>query len=419
MVKAGLDARKAAVVAMTLVTEEGQLLSDALTSECKDMGPGDRARVGRLATGALRWSGRSDRLLGPHLRMKPEDPVLNALRLAIFEIYVEKAPEHAAVDAAVAMTAKSKAGLVNGVLRSLLRREPDWDAAPLPGVPKWLRKRLTVAWGKASLQAMEQVFAADPPLDLTLKEPKDTAEWAKRLGAEVRPDGGLRLRDPGQISAMPGFDEGDWWIQDAGATVAARILAPKAGEMVLDLCAAPGGKLMQMVSMGADVTALDVSKQRLKRVTENLTRTNLKAEIVTGDALKWEPEAPFDAILLDAPCSASGTLRRHPDLAFARDGSGIAELQALQSVLLDRAVSWLKPGGRLVFCTCSLFPEEGEAQAEAVLTRHKSLTLMPAAGDWIDPKWLTDAGTLRLRPDHWADIGGIDGFFVAGFEKRP
>ncbi len=417
--KAGLDARKAAVAAMTLVTEEGQLLSDALTSECKDMGPGDRARVGRLATGALRWLGRSDRLLGPHLRMKPEDPVLNALRLAIFEIYVEKAPEHAAVDAAVAMTVKSKAGLVNGVMRSLLRREPDWDAAPLPGVPKWLRKRLNAAWGKEALQAMEQVFASDPPLDLTLKATKDTAEWAKRLGAEVRPDGGLRLRDPGQVSAMPGFEEGDWWIQDAGATVAARILAPKAGEKVLDLCTAPGGKLMQMVSMGADVTALDVSKHRMKRVAENLNRTNLKAEVVTADALKWEPDAPFDAILLDAPCSASGTLRRHPDLAFARDGSGIDALQSLQSVLLDRAVSWLKPGGRLVFCTCSLFPEEGEAQAEAALKRHKSLTLMPAAGEWIDPKWVTETGTLRLRPDHWAEIGGIDGFFVAGFEKQP
>lgn len=417
--KAGLDARKAAVRAMTLVTEEGQLLSDALPPVTEGMGPGDRARVGRLATGALRWSGRSDRLLGPHLRMKPEDPVLNALRLAIFEIYVEKAPEHAAVDAAVAMTAKPKAGLVNGVMRSLLRREPDWDATPLPSLPKWLRKRLVAAWGKESVAAMEKVYAADPPLDFTLKAPQDTEEWAKRLGAEIRPDGGLRLRDAGQVSAMPGFDDGAWWIQDAGATVAARVLAPKPGEKVLDLCAAPGGKLMQLVSMGADVTALDVSKNRMKRVSENLTRTNLKAEIVTADALKWEPSVPFDAILLDAPCSASGTLRRHPDLAFARDGSGIAELQALQSALLDRAVSWLKPGGRLVFCTCSLFPEEGETQAEAALTRHKSLALTPASGEWIDPKWLTEAGTLRLRPDHWAETGGIDGFFVAGFEKRP
>lgn len=417
--KAGLEARKAAVRAMTLVTEDRQLLSEALPAVSDEMEPGERARVGRLATGALRWAGRSDRLLGPHLRMKPEDVVLNALRLAIFEIFAEGAPEHAAVDAAVAMTAKSKAGLVNGVMRNLLRRQPDWNAAPLPGVPKWLRKRLVGAWGKAPLAAMEQVFAMDPPLDITVKNPDETAQWAEALGAETRPDGGLRLQGAKQVSTMPGFAEGAWWVQDAGATVAARVLAPEPGTRVLDLCAAPGGKTMQLAAMGAEVTALDVSKFRMKRVTENLARTGLSATSITADALKWEPDAPFDAILLDAPCSASGTLRRHPDLAFARDGSGVDTLVTLQAALLDRAATWLKPGGRLVFCTCSLFPEEGEAQAKAVLERQKSLSIVPATGDWLDPQWITSKGTLRLRPDHWAETGGIDGFFIACFEKRP
>lgn len=383
------------------------------------MDPGDRARVGRLSTGALRWAGRSDRLLGPHLRMKPEDPVLNALRLAVFEIYSEGAPEHAVVDAAVAMTTKSKAGLVNGVMRNLLRREPNWVAAPLPGVPKWLRKRLIAAWGKEALATMEQVFATDPPLDLSLKKPAETEHWAKVLGAEIRPDGGLRLKGAKQVSALQGFAEGAWWVQDAGATVAARVLEPEEGAHVLDLCAAPGGKTMQLAAAGADVTALDISKDRMTRVSENLTRTGLTANCITADALKWEPNMSFDAVLLDAPCSATGTLRRHPDLAFARDGSGVDALTTLQAALLDRSVTWLKPGGRMVYCTCSLFPEEGETQAVAALNRHTNLALVQPKGSWIDPKWITETGMLRLRPDHWAGIGGIDGFFIACFEKRP
>ena len=417
--KAGLEARRAAVLAMTAVTEEGRLLSEALPRLTADLGPGDKARANRLATGALRWAGRSDRLLGPHLRLKPEDPILNLLRLAIFEIFVESAPEHAAVDAAVTLSSRAKAGLVNGVMRNLLRRQPVWDKTPLPGVPKWLRKRLVPAWGKGALAEMEAVFAAEPPLDLTLRNRDETETWAERLGAEIRPDGGLRLQEFRQVSNMPGFEEGAWWVQDAGASVAARVLDVQAGAEVLDLCAAPGGKTLQLAAAGARITALDVSKDRMARVTENLKRTGLEAETIVADALKWQPEKTFDAILLDAPCSASGTLRRHPDLAYARDGSGIDALVALQAQLLSRAASWLKPGGRLVYCTCSLFPEEGEAQAKAALSRHKSLSIVPPEGGWIDPVWATDAGTLRLRPDHWKDRGGIDGFFVAAFEKRP
>jgi len=418
MAKAGLEARKAAVHAMTAVTSEGRLLSEALPRMTDGMDPGERARVGRLATGALRWAGRADRLLGPHLRMKPEDAVLNVLRLAIYEVYVVGAPEHAAVDGAVSLASRSKAGLVNGVLRSLQRRAPVWDETPLPGVPKWLKKRLVKAWGKEAVGAMETVFAEDPPLDLTLKPSEDVAVWAETLGADIRPDGGLRLKSVGQVSALPGFERGAWWVQDAGASIGARILSVKDGEHVLDLCAAPGGKTMQLAATGASVTALDVSKDRMERVTENLKRVDLTAECVVADALKWQPDRMFDAILLDAPCSASGTLRRHPDLAHARDGSGIETLVALQEQMIGRAISWLKPGGRLVYCTCSLFPEEGEAQIEAALKRHKGVSIRPVTGDWIDAKWQTKAGTLRLRPDHWADVGGIDGFFIACLEKQ-
>lgn len=419
MAKAGSQARGAAVAAMSAVTGEGRLLSEALPKAVEGLEPGEVARAGRLATGALRWSQRADRLLGPHLRLKPEDPVMNAMRLAIFEIFVESAPPHAAVDGAVSLVIRPKAGLVNAVLRNVLRRETDWSTLPVPTVPKWLRKRLVAAWGKDAVAAMEEVQSKEPPLDLTLRDPARAEDWASLLGAEILPTGSLRLRTPGQVSALPGYDKGVWWVQDAGAALAARVLDVRPGERALDLCAAPGGKTMQLAAAGAQVTALDISESRMARVRENLARTGLNADTVVADMLDWSPDGQVDAILLDAPCSATGTLRRHPDLAHARDGSGLAELVALQTRMLDRALGWLRPGGRLVFCTCSLLPEEGEEQAAAALSRHADLAISEPVGDWIDPRWRTAAGALRLRPDHWADLGGIDGFFVARLEKRP
>ena len=288
MAKEGAQTRGAAVAAMTAITDDGKLASDVLSAVAASFEAGDRARVGRLVNGALRWAGRSDRLLGPHLRLKPEEQVLNILRLAIYEIFVENAPPHAVVDVAVSLAPRSKAGLVNGVLRNLLRRNVVWNETPLPRLPKWLRKPLTKHWGKAAVAGMERVFAEDPPLDVSLKVPGDAPQWTKRLGAKRRPDGGLRLISVGQVSAMPGFVEGAWWVQDAGASIAARVLDPHAEERVLDLCAAPGGKTMQLAARGAKVTSLDVSEERMKRVEENLARTGLSAEMVTADALKWD-----------------------------------------------------------------------------------------------------------------------------------
>lgn len=415
MSKVGLEARRAAIAAMTAVTENGRLLGDVMADETVKLSASDAARARRLATEALRWADRADRVLGPHLRLKPEDPVMNVLRLALYEMFEDGAPHHAAVDAAVSLTTKSKAGLVNAVLRNVLRRDVVWAEMPVPRTPKWLRKRLISAWGKDAVAAMEQVQAAPVPLDLTV--PVDAEIWAEALGAARLPNGSLRLSDPGRVSGLPGYDKGAWWVQDAGATIAAKVLSPKSGERVLDLCAAPGGKTMQLAAAGAQVTALDVSDKRLERLRENLTRTGLGADIVVADALKWTPEARFDAILLDAPCSATGTLRRHPDLAYARDGSGINALVALQQTLIDTAIAWLKPGGRLVYCTCSLLPEEGEAQIEAALARHSDFHVPEAVFDGFDPRWRTATG-LRLRPDHWASLGGIDGFFASRLEKR-
>lgn len=412
MAEAGLDARRAAAALMTAVTEEGALMSAVLPGIVGKLSPSDRARAQRLATESLRWAQKSDRLLGPHLRNKPEDPVMNLLRLALYEINVEGAPAHGPVNAAVSLAPKRKAGLVNAVLRNVQRRATDWDGLPAPSLPKWLRKRLLTAWGKEAVAEMEAVHLVPAPLDITQKPQSDLAAV---LGAEILPTGSLRLPNPGQVSALPGYEQGDWWIQDAAAALPAKVLDVQPGERVLDLCAAPGGKTMQLAAAGADVTALDVSEARMVRVKENLARTGLTATLVTTDALEWKPDAPFDAILLDAPCSATGTLRRHPDLAYAKTGE-MDGLLSVQSRLIDRAVSWLKPGGRLVFCTCSLLPEEGEAQVRAALGRLPALTLRGIEGDWVDPLWRCNEG-LRICPHHWANRRGIDGFFIASFAK--
>lgn len=412
----GRDTRAAAVRAMTAVTEGGQTLGDALPRATRDLPAGEVARAGRLATEALRWANRSDRLLGPHLRLKPEDPVMNALRLALYELFEEGAAPHGVVDSAVGIVTRSKSGLVNGVLRNVLRREVDWSELPVPQVSKWLRKRLVKAWGKDAVASMEQVHAQRPPLDLTCRDPRREEHWADQLGATRMPVGTLRLPAGAMVSSLPGYDEGAWWVQDAGASVAARVMAIKPGERVLDLCAAPGGKTMQLAAAGAKVTALDVSEARLERVQENLARTGLTATVIAADALEWVPDELFDAVLLDAPCSATGTLRRHPDLAFARDGSGIDALVALQARLLDKAATFLKPGGRLVYCTCSLLPEEGEAQIDAFLARDQGFKIAGMPSD--NSQWQVPQG-LRIRPDHWQDKGGIDGFFVAYLEKLP
>jgi 16S rRNA (cytosine967-C5)-methyltransferase len=255
---------------------------------------------------------------------------------------------------------------------------------------------------------MEAVQAMAPPVDLTPKP-----GGGPMPEGEALPTGSLRLQAPGQVSALPGYGEGAWWVQDAAAALAVGVLAPVAGERVLDLCAAPGGKTLQLAAAGARVTALDISRPRLARLEENLHRTGLEAEVVAADALHWQAAEPFDAVLLDAPCSATGTIRRHPDLPFVKDGSDLPALVALQAGLIDRALEMVRPGGRIVYCTCSILPEEGEAQLAAALARHPGLVVERAAAPGLESGWITEDGALRLRPEFWAERGGMDGFFIA------
>ena len=414
----GLEARRAAVNLMTAVTEEHRLLSELLPDAVAALPVEERARAGRLALGALRWSQRADRLVGPFLRNRPEDAALNAMRLALYEINVAGAPDYAAVNAAVALAPKSKAKMINAVLRNVQRTETAWAELPIPTVPKWLRKRLIAAWGKEATIAIEAAHAGNVPLDLTPKNGDATA-LAALVSGDVLPTGSVRIKDAGQVSELPGYADGLWWVQDAAATLPAQVLAAKPGETILDLCAAPGGKTMQLAATGADVTALDSSAKRMERVTENLTRTGLTAKLVTSDALTWSPDQRFDAVLLDAPCSATGTIRRHPDLVHAKDGSEIAPLCDQQSKMIDAALKVLKPGGRLIYCTCSLLPDEGEDQIAAALKRHAGLSVDSDAlrTSWLDERWLVPGLGLRIRPDHWADRGGIDGFFITALRN--
>jgi len=380
----------------------------------------DRARAQRLAQDTLRGLERADRILQKHLAKNPPLTVRNALRVGTMELCTGGAA-HGVVNAIVSVVAGDKhlshlKGLTNAVLRKVADDGPDaWTARRAPRLPKWLRGPLAEAWGADAMAAIETAHFKGAPLDLTAKG--DPAELALRLGAVLLPTGSVRLHEGGQVSAMEGFAEGDWWVQDAAAALPARILNAQPGEIVLDLCAAPGGKTMQLAATGAEVRAVDDNPSRMQRLKDNLTRTGLSARTFIKDVRQFQGE--FDAILLDAPCSATGTIRRHPDLPHAKDGSDFGALIALQEEMLDHAWSLLKPGGRLVFCTCSLLPDEGEVQIDEALERHADMRVDrdALALDGIDAAWISSEGGLRLRPDFWADLGGMDGFYIACLRK--
>ncbi|WP_343501874.1 RsmB/NOP family class I SAM-dependent RNA methyltransferase [Alloyangia pacifica] len=413
--EAASPARAAAVALLGQVLGQGRLLSEAMQGgPFVKLEASERAAAQRLATGVLRNLARCDQMLKSRLRKAPPLFVRNVLRLGTYELCTGGAA-HGVVNDCVSLISadrktKTMSGLVNAILRRLSEEGPEqWAKLRAPRLPRWLREPLAAAWGGKAVSAMERAHAAGAPLDITVTS--DAEGWAAKLGAELLPTGSLRLAEPGQVSALPGFDEGAWWVQDAAAAMPAKLLGDVAGLAVLDMCAAPGGKTLQLAAAGAEVTALDLSESRMARITENLLRTGLKATTVVGDALK--AEGSFDAILLDAPCSATGTIRRHPDLPHAKQGEGISELIGLQAAMIDHALGLLKPGGRLVFCTCSLLPDEGECQVEEALSRHDGLTVAPLEAEWIEPAWRSEEGGLRLRPDYWPERGGMDGFYVA------
>ena len=420
---AGLPARAAALDLLTAALGGRAGMDEGLSHPAlAALSARDRAFARALVMATLRHLGPIDAALQARVKKPPPDKVVQILRLGVAQAFLLKTPAHAAVATSVDLVARDKGlamfkGLVNAVLRGLLREPPEL-ADPDLLAPGWLQARWRAAFGVEAARKVAAMIAEEPATDLSLKDANTAAALAAELEATVLPGGTLRTSRRGDLAAWPGFAEGGWWVQDASAAIPARLLALQPGETALDMCAAPGGKTLQLAAAGATVIALDRAPQRLKRVTENLARTGLAAETVAADAANWKDGRSFDAVLLDAPCSATGTFRRHPDVLWAAKPSDIAGLAAVQSKLLDAAMRRLKPGGRLVYCVCSLEPEEGEGQVAAFLSRTPGVALhpiIPGEGG-APPASLSADGTLRILPHHTP--GGTDGFYVARFRKR-
>ena len=403
-------AARRGALALLAAVRGGATLSEA--AGCLDdlSGP-DRARAQRLAATVLRHRGRVEAVLTPLLKRAPRPEIADILQLATTEMLALDEAPHGAVNAAVTLArtggpkGKAASGMVNAVLRRAAGGRAAWDSAAPARLPDWLRSPIVARWGDPVARAIEAAHEAAPPLDLTGKP-------GVALPGEPLPTGGARLPAGTQVTALPGYAEGDWWVQDAAAALPVRLLDPRPGERIADLCAAPGGKTMQLAAAAAEVAAIDLSPARLERVAENLARTGLSARLVAADAADWRPDRPLDAVLLDAPCSATGTIRRHPELPLIRDGAMIPDLTRLQARLIDHALGLVRPGGRVVYAVCSIHPAEGEAQLAAAQARHPGLVVDPPAMPGIDPEWVTPEGAIRTRPDHWADRGGLDGFFM-------
>lgn len=428
----GLGARLAAEQAIAEALAQGRPIDEffgvhSIAPRLDGLDPRDRALARSIATAAMRRLGTIRNALAARLERglpKKSGNLEATLIAAAAQLLFMEAADHAAVDLAVRAVKRDPktqglAGLVNAVLRGIGRDKEAILAASDPlddDTPQWLAQRWRKTYGEEAARAIAAAHRAEPSLDLTVKG--DPQGWAARLDGVVTPTGSVRLRTHAPVPELEGFEAGEWWVQDAAAALPARLLGVKPGERVADLCAAPGGKTAQLALAGADVVALDRSAERLKRLSANLARLRLSAETRVGDAATFDAPA-FDAVLLDAPCSATGTIRRHPDVAWTKRASDIVTLAQTQARLLDRAARLLKRGGRLVYCVCSLEPEEGVAQIDALLRRDPDLARLPVAPgeNGIPAEAITAQGDVRTLPGQMRDadprLSGLDGFFIA------
>src|SRR5690606_31403933 len=403
----GLAARRAALRLLDAVLRRGETLDQAASAALAGLLTSSDAALARAIAGeVLRWLVDLDSLIDSATRQRLADDAKarTVLRIMLAQWLRLDTPPHAVVATARPPLAGGPRRLAHGVFGALVRRD-----AALPGAPT-LPPAVAARWGERA-DAIAVGLAAPPPLDLSLADPARTAEWAERLGGTSLVPGHVRLARGDAVADLPGFAEGAWWVQDLAASLPARLLGAGEGRRALDLCAAPGGKTLQLAAAGWQVTSVDASDRRLDLLRANLARTGLAASVIRADALAWSPDAPFDAILLDAPCTATGTCRRHPDVLHRIGGRQIAEMAQLQERLLARAAGWLAPGGRLVYAVCSLEREEGEAQVARI-----PLGSGPIRREEL-PEWLspTAEGWVRTDPGLLPEHGGMDGFFIARF----
>jgi 16S rRNA (cytosine967-C5)-methyltransferase len=434
----GLAARRIAADILDGVLHKHRTLDDQIDGTAahpglKALADRDRALMRRLVATILRRLGTLGHLLSRLLdRGIPTDAprAQSALLIGAAQILWMDVPDHAAVDLSVRLVQSDRraakyAGLVNAVLRRCAREGAgmvEEVKAEALDIPPWLLNRWIAQYGEATAKEMAYAIGNEPSLDLTVKS--DASQWAARLHGELLQTGTVRTLLQGSVTMLPGFAEGQWWVQDAAAALPVRLFGDVKGKTIVDLCAAPGGKAAQLAHAGAHVVALDRSPARIARLKDNLARLSLSAETVTADATEWQGNGGgFDGILIDAPCTSTGTIRRHPDVAWLRQEADINSLGALQKRLLQKAASLLKPGGTLVYCTCSLEPEEGEAQIAALLSAESGLKRMPVAANEVAglAGILNAEGDLRTLPCHLphADprLAGMDGFYAARLVK--
>ena len=424
------SARSVAIDLIGAVLRRKRSLDDAIedNGEMGELPARDRAFARLLVATVLRRLGQIDVLIGHCLETPLPARVAmvhDMLRLGIAQLLFLRTPPHAAVattvDLAAARSFPSHKGLVNAVLRRLSQEGPalvEQQDAPRLNTPDWLWEAWTEAYGADSCRAIATAHLTEAPLDLTAKD--DPEAWLGPLEATLLPTGTLRRNAGGPIASLPGYDEGAWWVQDAAAAIPAKLFGDISGQRIVDLCAAPGGKTAQLAAAGGRVTAIDRSPRRLKRLESNLARLGLQAEALAADGATWRPDEPMPFILLDAPCTATGAIRRHPDVPRLKTPDDVSRLAIVQERLLSAAVEMLAPGGVLVYCTCSLEPEEGPEQIARLLSQGAPVSRQPIDAREVGglAECVTPEGDLRTLPCHLSELDGIDGFFASRLVRK-
>jgi len=423
----GIPARELAVKALSRVLDRNRTPEEGLYAlpGWDALTPEDKGMSHFLLLGTLRCLGQVDAWMAK-LMEKPlpttASQVQDILRIGLYQLGWMGTPAHAAVDTSVNLTRQMRLDGFSSLVNAVLRR------ASREGVPKgimenaslnlqeWLRTSWQKAYGKDLTETICHAQIAIPPIDIQVKA--EAAIWAEKLGGMLLPGGSIRI-PPQTVTNLSGYAEGEWWVQDAAACLPVKLLGEVKGKTIVDLCAAPGGKTMQLAAAGAKVIAVDRSEPRLQRLKENLERTGLQAEVICEDGKQWKPSMQVDGVLLDAPCSATGTLRRHPEISWTRKQEDITRMAALQWDMLTHVLSWLPSGKPLVYATCSLQPEEGEAHVQRLLREHKDVTLLPVqAAETAIAQACRPDGALRTLPHFWQEQGGMDGFFAARLVKN-